>query len=277
MDLSRIASATRRPAPFEKAESSLWTEPYIASRMLEAHLDPNTDAASRRPSTILKTVGWIEERIPAGSKILDLGCGPGLYCEVYAIHGHRVTGIDFSENSIRYAREHAALRGLGIEYLVGDYLDSDLAGGFDLATMIYCDMGTLGDDDRDRVLGAARRALKSGGLLVFDVFGESIARDKKEGRTWSWCPGNGFWTAEPHLVLDETFHFEREMVFCDQHLVVTETGERLYRSWDRYYTKDGIVRFLEKAGFGEVSITENLVDGSDFTPDGALFVSARRS
>ena len=36
-------------------------------------------------------------------KILDLGCGPGLYAELLAKKGHSITGVDFSENSIQYA------------------------------------------------------------------------------------------------------------------------------------------------------------------------------
>ena len=44
------------PEPFAPHDAPFWDDPYIASRMLEAHLDPSTDAASRRPATIERTV-----------------------------------------------------------------------------------------------------------------------------------------------------------------------------------------------------------------------------
>lgn len=52
---------------------------YIAKNMLAAHLDLNNDAASRNLKTIKKTIRWIETKIPKKGRVLDLGCGPGLY------------------------------------------------------------------------------------------------------------------------------------------------------------------------------------------------------
>jgi hypothetical protein len=43
--------------------------------MLEAHLDPKSDAASRRPETIDRMVGWILDRLglQAGDRVLEEG------------------------------------------------------------------------------------------------------------------------------------------------------------------------------------------------------------
>jgi 2-polyprenyl-3-methyl-5-hydroxy-6-metoxy-1,4-benzoquinol methylase len=86
--------------------------------MLKAHLDPNTDAASRRPEIIVKSVKWLSQylRLSPGSEVIDLGCGPGLYCAHFHREGWKVTGLDFSERSIAYAREQAAKCGQDIEY-----------------------------------------------------------------------------------------------------------------------------------------------------------------
>jgi len=65
--------------------------------------------ASRSIEKIQLIVDWIQQMLGKNNiDILDLGCGPGLYAERFAIKGHKVTGIDFSENSIKYAKKSAA-------------------------------------------------------------------------------------------------------------------------------------------------------------------------
>lgn len=47
------------------------------------------------------------------SRVLDLGCGPGIYSTAVAPHVRGVVGVDISEEMIGYARERAALEGCG--------------------------------------------------------------------------------------------------------------------------------------------------------------------
>ena len=61
-------------------------------------------------------------------KILDLGCGPGLYASRLARLGHRVTGIDFSPASIRYARQQAEKAGLSCTYIELDLRSLEYGG-----------------------------------------------------------------------------------------------------------------------------------------------------
>lgn len=81
------------------------TDKYISERLLEIHLNPDIELASRKVTTIDFTFDWILGILP-GKKLdlLDLGCGPGLYAERFTKKGHQVSGIDFSDNSIQYAR-----------------------------------------------------------------------------------------------------------------------------------------------------------------------------
>ncbi|MFW5884411.1 MAG: hypothetical protein ACOCVW_02915, partial [bacterium] len=48
-----------RPRPFEGRDKSFWTDPYVSRHVLEAHLDPHTDDATRRPERIAATVEQI--------------------------------------------------------------------------------------------------------------------------------------------------------------------------------------------------------------------------
>src|SRR5574341_1041640 len=47
----------------------------------------------------------IDEQIPTGAKILDIGCGTGQFACLLALRGRDVTGVDLSANSIRKATE----------------------------------------------------------------------------------------------------------------------------------------------------------------------------
>ena len=64
-------------------------------------------------------VGWIDGRIPRGSRILDIGCGAGLAAEALAEMGHSVLGLDAAPEPVAAARAHAEGRDLPLDYRVG--------------------------------------------------------------------------------------------------------------------------------------------------------------
>ena len=105
VNLEQLKQWQAKPAPFTPGETLFWDDPHISAQMLAAHLDPTTDAASRRPETIERSVAWIVKTLGLrpGAKLLDLGCGPGLYAARLAQWGLDVTGIDYSRRSIDYA------------------------------------------------------------------------------------------------------------------------------------------------------------------------------
>jgi SAM-dependent methyltransferase len=72
-------------------------------------------------------------------KIADFGCGPGLYTIRLAKCGANVTGIDFSEMSIKYAKKVEACEQLNISYVKQNYLEFETGDRFDLVLMIMCD------------------------------------------------------------------------------------------------------------------------------------------
>ena len=63
LDIQQVLRLMIKPAPFEKIGQPIWTDEYVAKQLLAAHLDPNTDVASRRPETIDRSVAWIVEEI----------------------------------------------------------------------------------------------------------------------------------------------------------------------------------------------------------------------
>lgn len=90
-----LVNIHEKPSPFSKyTAKQLWTEPYLANQMLQAHLCQETPMASRPLIAIERVVNWLDSKFKLnGKSVCDLGCGPGLYAEKYATLGAKVVGL----------------------------------------------------------------------------------------------------------------------------------------------------------------------------------------
>lgn len=102
----------QRPQLYEPSSNKFWNDEHISKGMLEAHLNKDWEAATRKHDFVINSVEWISSIAPPSlkNKLLDLGCGPGIYAELFKRKGYDVTGVDFSERSINYAIESAKKR-----------------------------------------------------------------------------------------------------------------------------------------------------------------------
>ncbi|MDF2558338.1 MAG: hypothetical protein K0R71_2166 [Bacillales bacterium] len=277
MNFENLLKFSQKPEIFEEGTSNFWTDEYISKKMLEAHLNPDWDAASRKPGTIEKTVDWIHKNfLNKESKVLDLGCGPGLYAERLAKLGHKVTGIDFSKNSIEYAKDSCAKQGLDIDYIYQNYLELDYQEQFDLIILIYCDFGALSDEKRDVLLKKIYKALKPGGTFIFDVFTEAFKEDKQVTNEW-YTSHSGFWSPEKHIVLSEVVHYPDEKVFLNQDIVLLESNKfEVYRSYDHYYSEEDLVHLLLENSFKNNQFFYDLIENSDFASNHVVFVTTEK-
>ncbi|MDL1944689.1 class I SAM-dependent methyltransferase [Chloroflexi bacterium CFX2] len=208
LNLDFIRNLQEKTEPFTPGEPLFWDDPHISAQMLKAHLNPENDLASRRPETIQKSVDWLIASLglQAGDSVLDLGCGPGLYSARLAEKGLRVTGVDYSRNSIDHAAEFARHNNLDIAYRYQDYLTLEDENQYDAALLIYGDFCPLSPEQRNRLLANIRRALKPGGYFVLDV--TTRAHRQRYGNRNGWyAVETGFWKPGPHLVLgSRTLH-----------------------------------------------------------------------
>jgi SAM-dependent methyltransferase len=266
--LDKIESYMVRPGLFECGEPKFWDDPYISQNMLEAHLNPNHDAASRKPETIEKTIQHLLQSglLISGMKVLDLGCGPGLYAERLCCAGIEVVGIDISQRSIDYAKKHAEESGLKIEYNCLNFFDMDYTEEFDAVIQVYGELCTFSDEKRDILLKLIRRVLKKEGIFIFDV--STRAQRMKDGLKNSWyMMGEGFWSPVRHLVFEQGFDYSENDVWLDQYVVVDSRKCKVYRNWFHDYSLDSIKAVLTSAGF-ETKYVWNELTGSNFTEDG---------
>lgn len=266
--LSQLIQLQQKPAPFTPGEALFWDDPHISLQMLEAHLNPEIDAASRRPETIERSVQWLIKSLPlhTGDPIVDLGCGPGLYAARFARAGLPVTAIDYSRRSIDYARNDAWENGLNIQYRCQNYLEWEEENLYRAAFLIYGDFCTIGPEQRSRLLKNIQRALQTGGKFVLDV---STGKHRvKHGNKCTWrALETGFWKPGPHVVLEDGFDYPEQAIWLDQYTVIEADGKvSVYRNWFQDYTPESITAELTCGGFEVESLWGDLT-GTPYTPD----------
>lgn len=276
LDLKALERLAARPTPFDGIDVSFWNDPYVSKHVLHAHLDPEDDEASRRPETIDASVEWMANQIrrDAGAEstphLLDLGCGPGLYASRFALRGFAVTGIDLSEESIRYARKAARRAGLEVEYRCADYtggwLEESDEERYDAAFVVYGGVSEIRPEDRVSLLKRTRRALRPGGLLFFDVVSRRYAERIGESEGWYVASKHGFWVSGRHLVLEQSFHYPERSAHLQRFIVIRGDGSvRVFALWRSYFSPDTVESLVESAGLALQTVYSDL-RGSPFDP-----------
>ena len=258
-----------RPAPFQfYTADELWTDEHTSKQMLEYHLNESIDVSSRNKSFIERSVGWIVTQFGVDNKseIADFGCGPGLYATKLAEQGAKVTGVDFSENSLRHAKQVAKEEGQDIDYIHANYLDFETSKKFDLITMIMCDFCALSPEQRKLMLTKFYSLLKPGGSVLLDVYSLNSFVQKEESTTYELNQLNSFWSPEDYYCFVNTFKYEEEKVTLDKYTIIEESRTRTVYNWLQHFSKDSLQDEFEENGF-KVEDFYSDVAGSSFDPE----------
>ena len=102
-------------------------------------------------------------------QILDLACGFGRHTNRLAALGHRMTGVDLMPGFLEIARQDAQKRSVQVDYQEGDMRQIQYQGEFDRVLLAFTAFGYFEDDENLLVLQNVERALKPGGLVIFDT------------------------------------------------------------------------------------------------------------
>ena len=259
--ISQLIELQQKPESFTPGEPLFWNDPHISKQMLDVHLSPDTDAASRKPEIIDRSVNWMIKTLGLGpgASLLDLGCGPGLYASRFARAGFSVTGVDYSRNSIEYAGKYAKENNLNITYRYQNYLELDDENLYDAAFLIYGDFCPLSPEQRSTLLKNTHRALKPNGYFVLDV--TTREHRKRFGNKNGWYAAEtGFWKPGSHLVLEEGFDYPEQSIWLDQYTTIEADGKvSVYRNWFQDYTPETIREELQQGDFKVKSLWNDLM------------------
>lgn len=108
--------------------------------------------------------------LPAGSRLLDVGCGPGRHAVPLAQAGLAVTGVDVSRRFLDLAAAAAREAGVGAAFFHVDARQMPFDDEFD-AVISICQgaFGLMAGDD-STVLRRMAEAARSGGRVVLTAF-----------------------------------------------------------------------------------------------------------
>lgn len=166
--------------------------------------------ARRRAALISEGAG-----LKPGAKALELGCGTGVFTELFASTGASVVAVDISEALLEVARRKQ-LPSDRVEFLCSRFEDVRLEAGFDAVI----GSSVLHHLDLHSSLAAVRRLLKPGGTLSF---------------------------AEPNMLNPQVF-IERHPMFLKKWFEYVSPDETAFIRWS-------FKRTLVNAGFTAVEIT----------------------
>jgi len=235
------------------AETLPWSDPEFSARMLKHHLAQEHDWASRRVDVIERQVAWLAECLPAGGRVLDLACGPGLYTHLLAGRGFKTLGVDFSPSAIAHARRRAAEDGLAAEYAEADIRQYRPEGSFDCVLFVFGEFNEFAPADARLILENARAALAPGGFLLLEEHTfEAVRESGLAPPSWWPCPLNaGLLSDRPHVCLQENaWDPELAQATLSYFTLDAETAEaRFFRSVQIGYTPARLRELLAETGF----------------------------
>lgn len=100
--------------------------------------DPNGEFGALHRINPLRA-NYVAERVPLdGARLLDIGCGGGLFAEAMAARGAHVTAVDMARTAIEVARLHLHESGHEIDYreATAEAMAEEMPGAFDVVTCL---------------------------------------------------------------------------------------------------------------------------------------------
>jgi len=226
----------------------LFSHDYISS-------EPPTTSEQLRTE-----VDFIESTlsVPAGGRILDLGCGYGRHTVPLARRGYEMVGLDASLELLQKALRRAQAKQASIKFVHGDLRDLEFDGVFDGALCFNTTFGYFTEAQNLMVLRGMHRALKPGARFLIDVANRDKAIQSIPVRNW--------WEGDGCLIQEDVdFDHLTSRLMIKRFLVYADGTQREYDITLRLYSAHELLAMLRLAGFRYVELS-----GSLHTP-GAFF------
>jgi SAM-dependent methyltransferase len=184
-------------------------------------------------------------QLTTGSYILDIACGVGRHCSLFAECGYYVVGVDYSLFVLQEARKRVANPPVNVEFIRADMRSLPFASNmFHCTINIYNSWGYFESDDENMaVLLEAYRCLRPGGRLVLQYTNMWWKPNREQSR---------------RLEIQKDFRYTRETRFDEE--TGLWFGAEVYEWLDRaeirrdvwkmkIYRPAELDNFLHQAGF----------------------------
>lgn len=203
-------------------------------------------------------------RLPAGARILDVGCGFGRHSIELAQRGYTVTGIDPAAAMIAAAQEQAAAAGVSVDFRQARGEEFTTGTPFDAAICLFTSLGQLGPDgDNSALVSRVVDALKPGGLFVVEV-------PQRDTAVAQLRPSDKFGDGDRYTAVTRQYNPNNQTITETFHLVTPE-NTRTYTLRYRLYDRTELENLLTQAGF-TFHAAYSSYTGSPLTADSATMI-----
>jgi len=188
--------------------------------------------------------------------VLDIACGNGKHVIGLTRRGFRCTGLDYTPERIQVAKTRAAHEGVAVKLLQGDATKMKYKDEFDAVLALYILFLLPDEEDVLKCLRQIRCALKSGGIMICNVFnpvsqrgharlqGYHVQQARARGIRWMDID----WVEDFDQVRGVTWWREISVIEAPDGVHVFRDRERM-----RLFTYYEIFHYLQTTGFREIN------------------------
>ena len=195
-------------------------------------------------------IRFIEALLPPDQKarILDIPCGSGRHSVLLAEKGHKITGIDISEENVEKLKAIKIQKNLPISLIRADMLECNIQGRFDMAICMGNSFGFFGYEQTNRFIRIVAERLIKNGIFIINtgILAESILMNFEQHK---WYETGGI------FFLIENSYLPGESVLRSD-LIFIKAGEIIERKtvYQYVYTLAAVYKMLAGNGFSRISV-----------------------
>jgi len=182
--------------------------------------------------------------VPAKARILDLCCGTGQLAQALIAGGYQVTGLDRSEEMLRFARENAPAG----EFIVGDARSFKLPDVYHAVVSAFDSLNHIMTlEELTSVFRNVYATLRPDGLFLFDL-------NMEEGYRISWHDSFGIVEDDHICVVRSSYLPEERTAQFDTTIFYLQGGWQRtdLTLFQKCYSEEEVRSALEVAGFTQI-------------------------
>lgn len=225
------------PPEVESDEHGMWYENFFGQHYLRT-------VRTLTPKEVAVECDFIERtlRVPAGSRVLDVGCGLGLQTVELAARGYHLVGLDISKTMVSRARDEAEDRGLRIDFHQVDMREATFEERFDALLCWGTTFGYFTEEENELAIRQFHRALKPDGVLLLEVVNRDFMIGSQPNQVWFEVDGA--------VCMEETdFDYETSRLRVKRRVASHDGQERDRLYSIRLYALHEIRAMFERNGF----------------------------